>query len=173
MLVSEALRNRSLGFDMKKKASLVVTLLAVILLAGVAVAGETGINGKCVKVIDGDTLVVKCDESRRTVEIDGIDAPELDQPWGKEVRSFVKSMVQGRQVEIEVIEGGDDTVRARVFIDGVDLAEMLASRGLAWVPEDGADGELLSVSKSARDLPCGLWMDADPVPPWEFRESRS
>lgn len=158
---------------MKQKSTVVVAFVAVCVLAGGALAGQDGLSGKCVKVIDGDTLIIKCDENRRTVEIEGIDAPELDQPWGKEVRAFVRSMVQGRQVMIEVVDSDEDTVRARVFIDGTDLSEMLASRGLAWVPENGADGELLNLSKSARDLPCGLWMDPEPEPPWEFRAARS
>jgi len=158
---------------MKQKLTVVVALVAVCVLAGGALAGQDGLSGKCVKVVDGDTLIIKCDENRRTVEIEGIDAPELDQPWGKEVRAFVKSMVQGREVKVEIIDGDEDTVRARVFIDGIDLSVMLASRGLAWVPEDGADGELSSLSKSARDLPCGLWTDAEPEPPWEFRDARS
>lgn len=161
------------GDDMKKKWTVFVTFVAVCVLAGGAVAGQDGLTGKCVKVVDGDTLIIKCDENRRTVEIDGVDAPELDQPWGKEVRSFVRSMVQGRQVDIEIIDGDGDTVRARVSIDGTDLSEMLASRGLAWVPEDGADEELAELSAKARDLPCGLWMDPEPEPPWEFRAARS
>ena len=61
----------------------------------------------------------------------------------------------------------------RQTIDGTDLSEMLASRGLAWVPEHGADSELAELSAKAKEFPCGLWMDPDPEPPWEFRAARS
>jgi endonuclease YncB( thermonuclease family) len=140
-------------------------------LAGAAIAGEHGMSGKCVKVVDGDTLVIECDQDRRTVELAEVDAPELEQPWGKEVRNFVRDLVKGRQVELEVIEQTDGPVQVRVTVNGQDLSEMLVSRGLAWVPEDG-DNELSELCDRARNMPCGLWNDADPTPPWEFREAR-
>lgn len=154
---------------MKHNASIVVAVAVASILAGGATAGQVLQSGKCVKVIDGDTVVIDCDHNRRTVNIDGIDAPELDQPWGKEVRSFVKGMLKGKEVEVEIVDSSGDTVRARVFVDGVDLSEMLVSRGLAWVPEDSSDSELVSLGNKARELPCGLWIDPDPQAPWEFR----
>jgi endonuclease YncB( thermonuclease family) len=146
---------------------------AAILLVGGALAEERILTGKCVKVVDGDTLIIECDKARRTVELDGIDAPELKQPWGKEVRSFVKNVVGGREVEIEMLESSDDIVRARVTVNGQDLSEMLVASGLAWVPEDANDDELAELSTKAKGMPCGLWRDADPIPPWDFREATS
>ena len=158
---------------MKYRKTLTVSLALVWILVGGAMAGQDSMTGKCVKVIDGDTLVIECEKSRRTVEIDGIDAPELEQPWGKMVRTFVKDMVRGREVEIEIVESDADVVRARVWVDGADLSEILAGRGLAWVPEDSDDTELLQLSAKAKGHPCGLWMDPDPVAPWDFREAQS
>ncbi|MEE4272073.1 MAG: thermonuclease family protein [Thermoanaerobaculales bacterium] len=158
---------------MKQGNYVVWTLVVVMLAAGGAFAGGNEITGKCVKVIDGDTLIVKCDKAERTVQIHGIDAPELEQPWGKETRSFVKKMVGGENVQIEVIEGDGDVVDARVTVNGIDMSEMLISRGLAWVPEDSTDEELVDLAERAREMPCGLWTDSSPQPPWDFREARS
>ena len=160
------------GDDMKQSKIIVAVLALVTIAAGGVVAGEAVITGKCVKVIDGDTLIIECEKNRRTVNIEGIDAPELDQPWGKEVRSFVRDMVRGEDVEVEVIEGDGDAVVARVTVNGVDLSEMLASRGLAWVPEGSTDADLVVMSNKAKELPCGLFMDAQAQPPWEFRAAR-
>ena len=154
---------------MKRSSLIVGALAAVSLIAMGASAGPETITGKCVKVIDGDTLIVDCEKNRRTVNLEGVDAPELEQPWGKEVRSFVRNMVRGREVELIVVDGVGDEVTARVTVDGVDLAEMLVGSGLAWVPESSADSELVELGNRARDLPCGLWLDPEPVPPWEFR----
>jgi len=161
------------GDDMKQCKYLVWSLAMVSIVAGGAYAGQDVMTGKCVKVVDGDTLIIECDKDRRTVDIEGIDAPELDQPWGKEVRSFVKDMVRSQELEIEIVESGADGVVARVFVDGTDLSEMLVSRGLAWVPEDSTDADLVGMGSKAKDLPCGLWIDADAEPPWEFRAARS
>ena len=99
----------------KKTLACVVAALMLAGAGGVA-AGDGKIDGKCVKVIDGDTLVVKCDAKQRTVEIDGIDAPELEQPWGKEVRGFVRNMVGGEKVELEIIEADALPAHARFGI---------------------------------------------------------
>jgi endonuclease YncB( thermonuclease family) len=157
-----------------KRRSIIVWVLAVVwIAAGVALAGENSMTAKCVKVLDGDTLIIECEKSRRTVNIEGIDAPELDQPWGKQVRSFVRDYLRGEDLEIEILEETGDTVRARVTVNGVDLSEMLVGRGLAWVSDGSTDAELVGLSDKARGLPCGLWMDPNPQPPWEFRETAS
>lgn len=161
------------GDDMKQGRTIVWTLVVVMLAAGGALAGGKEISGKCVKVVDGDTLIIECDKAKRTVEIAGVDAPELDQPWGKETKNFVKKMVGGEKVEIEVIESDGDVVYARVTVNGIDMSEMLIGRGLAWVSEDSTDAELADLGNKARELPCGLWMDADPQAPWDFREALS
>lgn len=157
---------------MKRIKIFVGALVVVWIVAGGALAGQGVMTGKCVKVIDGDTLIIECEKTRRTVNIEGIDAPELDQPWGKEVRGFVRDMVRGEKVEVEIVESTGDTVVARVKVDGIDLSEMLVSRGLAWVPEGSTDSDLVVLSTKARELPCGLFMDSEAEPPWEFRAAR-
>jgi len=156
---------------MKSRKLIVWVIVVAWIVAGGVFAGETLKTGKCVKVIDGDTLIIECEHGRQTVNIEGIDCPELDQPWGKQVRSFVHGLVRGENVEVEILEGSGDTVQARVTVGGVDLSEMLVSRGLAWVPEGSTDSDLIELSAKARDLPCGLWVDPNPQPPWEFREA--
>lgn len=157
---------------MKRSCIIIMTVLTLGIIAGSAWAGLDTVTGKCVKVIDGDTLVIECDKNRRTVEIDGIDAPEIGQPWGKEVRSFVRDMVKGREVEVEIVESSQNVIRARVSVNGADLSELLVSRGLAWVPE-GGDAELSRLSEQAKELPCGLWNDPDAQAPWDFRAAAS
>jgi endonuclease YncB( thermonuclease family) len=146
----------------------VVALLAMPVVAGPEDAQPRAVTAKCIKVIDGDTIIVKCDKRQMTVELEGVDAPELDQPWGKEVRSFVRDMVQGRELQVEIIEAGDGSGTARVMVSGQDLSRLLAERGLAWAT---GVGELQDLAERARSAPCGIWLDADPVPPWEFREA--
>ncbi len=94
-------------------------------------------TAKCVKVVDGDTLVVKCDHNEMIVDLAGVDAPELGQPWGKEVRSFVRDMVRGREIQVEVVKSGDDCTIVRITVGGEDLSQLLAARGLAWATDDG------------------------------------
>ena len=158
---------------MQRRTFIVVALVAVWIAAGGAMAGHDAVTGKCIKVIDGDTLVVTCDSGQRTVNVAGIDAPELDQAWGKQVRSFVRDMVRGHQVELDVVDGSGDQVTARVMVDGADLSELLVARGLAWVQQSADDGELNELETKAKQMPCGLWTDPAPEPPWEVRSVSS
>jgi len=146
----------------------VAALLAMPAVAGPDEAEQRGVAATCVKVVDGDTIVVKCDKRQMTVDLAGIDAPELGQPWGKEVRSFVRDMVEGNQVTVEVIEAGETGGTARVLVAGQDLSRLLAERGLAWAT---AGGGFEGLTEKAKSAPCGLWLDAQPVPPWEFRKA--
>jgi len=143
-------------------------VLAVPVVAGPEESETHAVTATCIKVIDGDTIVVKCDKRQMTVDLEGIDAPELGQPWGKEVRSFVRDMVEGRTLEVQIVEAGDGSGTARILVGGQDLSRLLAERGLAWATAGGGLEELTEKAKSA---PCGLWLDAKPVPPWEFREA--
>ena len=146
----------------------VAVLLTAPVVAGPEEAAQRAVTAKCIKVIDGDTIVFKCDKREMTVELEGVDAPELGQPWGKEVRSFVRDLLQGRELEVEIVEAGNGHGTARVVVGGCDLSRLLAERGLAWATDAG---ELEALTEKAKSLPCGIWLDPEPVPPWEFRDA--
>lgn len=143
-------------------------MLAVPVVAGPDEAGTDAVKATCIRVVDGDTIVVRCDKRQMTIDLVGVDAPELGQPWGREVRTFVRDMVEGNQVTVEILAAGESGGTARVLVGGEDMSRLLAERGLAWAT---AGGELQDLVDKARSAPCGLWRDAEPVPPWQFRES--
>lgn len=145
----------------------VVVLLAMPVMAGSNSHSEA-VTATCIRVLDGDTLVVKCHGREVTVELEGVDAPELGQPLGRQVRGFVRALVQGREITIDMVDRGDDGGQARVSVAGQDLSELLAERGLAWATDGGALAESAARARLAR---CGIWLDPAPVPPWEFRET--
>ena len=64
----------------------------------------------------------------------------------------------------------------RVFVDGVDVGLAQIRAGLAWIfkryaSERKADGrrQYAEAEEAARKAGRGLWADAEPVPPWEWR----
>ena len=127
-----------------------------------------------VRVKDGDSLVV--DSSGREVEVRlaDIDTPEFNQPRGVEAKEALRSLVDGKNVRLELI-GGDAYRRivARVFVDSVDVNAELVRRGLAWVRRayDPAPS-LVALEDGARQAELGLWADEDPVPPWIWRKTK-
>jgi micrococcal nuclease len=86
------------------------------------------LKGKCY-VIDGDTIVI----SSTKIRIAGIDAPELDHPWGKKAKFALISMCKGKVVTAEIKdEMSYDRIVAKCFLpDGTDIAAVLVEQGLA------------------------------------------
>lgn len=58
-------------------------------------------------------------------------------------------------------------------VDGVDVGEEQVRRGMAWVYRTySKDPQLLRLEADAREARLGLWADATPVPPWEWRRMK-
>ena len=94
----------------------------------IAAARRREISGRC-WVIDGDTVVI----DRINIRLAGIDAPELDHPWGQKSKWALVHLTRGRKVTAHVTgELSYDRVVARCTLeDGRDLAEELVKQGLA------------------------------------------
>lgn len=90
-------------------------------------AGST-IRGRC-WVIDGDTIAI----GEIRIRLAGIDAPELDHPYGRNAKGALIGLCRGQIVTATVT--GDlshDRVVARCALpDGRDLAAELVAMGLA------------------------------------------
>lgn len=86
------------------------------------------IKGKCY-VIDGDTIEI----SGSRIRVAGIDAPELDHPWGKKSKYALLQMCKGKVVTAVITPGlsYDRTVAKCYLPDGTDIAAELVKQGLA------------------------------------------
>lgn len=90
-------------------------------------AGQV-LRGRC-HVIDGDTIVI----GDTRIRLAGIDAPELDQPWGNKAKFAMIALCKGQVVRAEVVEGD---IYGRIVAkcslpDGTDLSAALVRQGLA------------------------------------------
>jgi endonuclease YncB( thermonuclease family) len=79
-------------------------------------------------VVDGDTFRYGTER----VRLRGIDTPELNEPGGQEATLRLEELLHSGQVRI-VPRGRDvyDRLVADVFVDGRNVAEMLAQEGYA------------------------------------------
>jgi len=143
-------------------------------------AGE--IEGVVVGVADGDTITV-LDDSRQQhkVRFAFIDAPEKAQPYGQRARQALSEQVFRQQVRVEVIEQ-DRYGRnvGRIWLRDVDINLLMLRAGYAWhyrqYARKGQSAQEFSryeqAEQAARQQRQGLWHDADPVPPWDFRRQQ-
>lgn len=89
---------------------------------------EVVITGRC-WVIDGDTIVI----DNVHIRLAGIDAPELDHPWGQQSKWTMVKLCKGQTITARIKpEMSYDRVVAQCFLpDGRDLAAELVKAGLA------------------------------------------
>lgn len=133
------------------------------------------LNGRVVRVADGDTLTLETDGGRVRVRLFGLDAPEMDQPRGRESKKGLARLVGGQTARVEVT-GRDQFGRTlgRVFVGERAVDRDMVSAGWAWVYEGYCRGEfcreLAVLQAEAKEGRRGLWRDPDPKPPWVWRK---
>lgn len=130
------------------------------------------IQGRVVVVHDGDSITVKVDgRDQIKVRLEGIDAPELGQPQGMKAKVELSGIVMSRQVVLED-KGLDQYQRtlATVKVGDVNANLEMVRRGYAWhFTRYSSDSDLAEAETQARANTLGLWKDANPVPPWDWR----
>jgi len=140
-------------------------------------AARIDITGVVIKVVDGDTVVVRADSKSLRVRLDQIDAPERDQAWGDRSRQALTALVLNRRVHV-VTSGHDDYGRTLGHLylaaadtgTGVDVDAEMVRTGNAWAYRHYLhDKKLLELEDEARRAQRGLWSQPGAIPPWIYR----
>jgi endonuclease YncB( thermonuclease family) len=121
---------------------------------------------------DGDSVIVQDDRRNLRIHLDGVDAPELVQPYGTEAHALLKKLAAGQVVTVRVTSRGpaDRESFARLELKGADLSVAVLQSGLGWYcGRHAEDAELARAEKAARDARRGLWSASNPVRPWQYR----
>ena len=164
---------------------------ALVILVAIAAFGAQAdtLTGRVVSVADGDPItVLDADRQQHKIRLAGIDAPEKGQPFGQKSKECMSDLVYGKEVRVE----GDKRDRygrtvAKVWVTPADCPKCdktldaglaMLTVGLAWhykkyqneqTPEDR--GRYAFAEDEARAKHVGLWADADPTPPWDWRKT--
>mgnify|MGYP003393180145 CR=1 FL=1 len=144
--------------------------LALVLLA-LPIAAYADLVGSVVKIQDGDSLTVLVGKRQVKVRLTEIDTPERGQPFGTRARESLSELCAGK--EARVVDKGKDRygrTLGRVYCASVDTSAEQVRRGMAWVFDRFVtDRSLYTLQDEAKAARRGLWADAKPVPPWEWR----
>ena len=144
---------------------------ALLILSFSTFAGEM-LEGRVVGVHDGDTVTLLMAGNRQIkVRLAQIDAPELDQAFGQQSKQSLSAMVFNKTIKVEK-ETKDKYGRTvgTLFVEGIDSNKEQIKLGMAWVYRKYLhDQSLLSLEEIARQAKLGLWADANPMAPWDYR----
>jgi endonuclease YncB( thermonuclease family) len=147
-------------------------LLIVFLLLARSVQAET-LSGTVIGVLDGDTLTILDAQKRRyRVRLGQVDAPESKQAFGIKSARSLHGLCFRKTAQVEW-QAKDQYNRpiGQVTCQGIDANAEQVRRGMAWVsPQSTQPGSpLYELEAYARVRGIGLWSDARPVPPWDWR----
>jgi len=148
-----------------------ILFIALLIACGAPAQDGTSFTGVCVKVLDGDSIIVRTTDGELEVRLEGIDAPEHGQDYGEEAKAEIRALVLGKAVmgEVRRIDEYGRTV-ARVSLEDHDLGLALVKAGAAWKYRYSSDFLLARAEKEARKAKRGLWARPKPMPPWTWRK---
>ena len=154
----------------------IVVFVAVALGAGcTSDAGGAAPPGQAevVRVVDGDTIVVRIAGADESVRLIGVDTPESVRPdtpvecFGREAAGHTKRLLpKGAKVRlIRDVEARDRYGRLLAYVyrqhDGLfvnlELAEAGFATTLTYPPNVAHAGDFVAASRRARDAGRGLW----------------
>ena len=164
-----------------------------LLLFSTACLAET-LEGRVVRIVDGDTLVVlDSGNTQHRVRLAGIDTPERGQPFGKKAKENLARLAAGQPARVEYhkrdrwnrligkvwVRSPDSPCREVNCPKTLNVGMAQLTQGLAWHfkryahEQSEEDRERYAFAEDeARAKEVGLWGDPDPVPPWEWRRRR-
>lgn len=133
------------------------------------------IQGKVVRILDGDTLEILNMKRPVRVRLADIDAPEKKQAYGRWSAEVLKFLVAGKSVTVSYTQRDRyGRILGQVYApDGLNVNRFMVQAGAAWVyTQYNTDPALPALQDEARHQRRGLWADRSPMPPWTWRHRR-
>lgn len=137
------------------------------------------ITGVVMGVHDGDTITISGNPSPLNIRLEGIDAPELAQPYGPQSRDALSAQLSGKTV---IVAHRRNDAYGRVIGSVFTTADCQYAnhgqldKGLAWFYSayqcelnQSQRSIFQAAEQQARMARRGLWAVSSPQAPWEYR----
>ena len=124
---------------------------------------------------DGDTIWVRdrCGQ-RHKIRLNRIDAPESNQPFGKESTDHLKTLIDGREILIKY-ETTDryGRILGTIYLEELDINLQMVRDGYAWhYKHFDATPSYAAAENEAQSAKRGLWATTNPINPYRWRKSK-
>lgn len=137
--------------------------------------GQNILQGKVIRVADGDTFTLIHNKVSHKIRLHGIDCPEKGQEFSQVAKEFTKERTLQKNVKVEVLK--KDQYGRNVGIvwleDGSNLNLQLLNEGLAWhyTKFDKSDA-FRNAENQAKHYKKKIWSVQNPLAPWTYRQQR-
>lgn len=139
-------------------------------------ANAQNLTGKVIKIKDGDTVVViDAANNQTTLRLAEVDCPEKTQAFGTKAKQFTSDAVYLKQVKYEVtdIDRYGRSIAKIYYDDNKYLSAEIIKNGFGWQYKQYSTSKLLAqLEQEARQNKRGLWVDANPIYPSDFRRNK-
>ncbi|SDP70036.1 thermonuclease family protein [Desulforhopalus singaporensis] len=157
-----------------KKIEYLLTLIIFLLLP--FLIGAQTITGKVVGISGGDTItILDAQQRQHQIRLYGIDCPESKQHFGRAAKRHTSNLAANKTAHVQIYDT-DRYGRAVgvVTVDDVNINQSLIENGLAWQYHKYCNAPFCNhwknIEARVRAQQLGLWKNADPTPPWQWRK---
>ena len=132
-------------------------------------------NGRMCRVVDGDTIVVRVKGKEHKIRLYGIDAPEPGQPYYREAKDYLESIVDERVGLYKMDRKKSHRRTVAIVFSGSNREEslnmqMLRSGYSHYCPVSGNLKGAEEVEKEAKRQRRGMWASGSKLEkPWDYR----
>jgi micrococcal nuclease len=136
---------------------------------------EKQLEAKIIRILDGDTVEMLYDQLPIKLRLEHIDAPEKrgKQPFGNRAKQTLSDLCFEQVVTIHSDGKFDRNGRLIGVIfnkEGLNVNKEMVRLGMAWhFKKYSDDMSYDELEKEARKGKVGLWIDPNPIAPWDFR----
>ena len=155
---------------MRKHITLLFLLFSITTLFS-----QTIFNAKVVGIKDGDTVVVLDSlNNQTTLRLAEVDCPEKSQPFGTKAKQFTSDQIYLKTIKYVVTDidrYGRSIAMIYYDVGNKYLSAEIIKAGMGWhYKRYSTSKELALFEVNARKYKIGLWIDNNPIAPWEFRK---
>lgn len=129
---------------MKNWHLLVILLVLMIPFAESKSEDILDFTGRVMRVQDGDAFYITHSGKVKPVRLNGVDCPELGQPYGSRARKVLSDLVLGKNIHVRVYETDDHgRMIADVFVseDHTVTKDLIRSGHCRPIPSHAPDAE--------------------------------
>jgi endonuclease YncB( thermonuclease family) len=162
-----------------KLQNLVRALFLLALPLAVCNSGSAAsLQGQVTAIVDGDSFTLVSQKLPVRIRLLAVAVPEGSQAYAGVARQHLSDLILNKYVVVRY-SALQDFLIGQVLMGDMDIGAQMIRDGVAWY--DKSDERMLSETErqlyalsmdAARNEHRGLWQDAAPVAPWDYRNAQ-